>query len=46
MQRGATWKALRDLNYRSAPFERRRRVIDSWAAILAGTKAKVVALHR
>ena len=32
--------------FRSDLFERRRRLMDAWAAFLTGTQAKVVALHR
>lgn len=32
--------------FRSDLFERRRRLMDSWAAYLTGAEAKVVALHR
>ena len=32
--------------FRSDLFERRRRLMDAWAAFLTGTEAKVVALHR
>ena len=32
--------------FRSVLFERRRRLMDEWAAFLTGIEGKVVALHR